>query len=183
VLDRTNLGKFKASTDAILQTVTTPGKSDGQRGHVHGGPVYYQDPVSGDEWVMIWPETSPLMRYKIDPATRKLTGLVTSAIASPGHPGGVLALSANGAIQGTAVLWASMASGSDPDGAWHMAVPGTLYAVDPSTTPPALLWSSDQKGARDAVGSVAKFNTPTVANGHVYLATFSGALRVYGLLH
>jgi hypothetical protein len=183
VLDRANLGKFKASADAILQTLTTPGKSDGQRGHVHGGPIYYADPVSGDEWVLIWPETSPLMRYKIDPATRTLTGLVVSSIASPGHPGGVLSLSANGATQGTAVLWAAAATGSNPDGGWHMAVPGTLYAIDPSANPPKLLWNSDQNFSRDAVGDFAKFTTPTVANGHVYLATFSGALRVYGLLH
>jgi len=63
-----------------------------------------------------------------------------------------------------------------------MTVPGTLFAVDPSTTPPSLLWSSDQNSARDAVGNFAKFSAPAVANGHVYLATFSGALRVYGLL-
>lgn len=30
------------------------------------------------------------------------------------------------AAAGTAVVWASMPSGSNPDGAWHMAVPGTL---------------------------------------------------------
>jgi hypothetical protein len=181
VLDRANLGKFNAGSDAILQSLTTPGKGDGQRGHVHGGPIYYKDPTSGDEWVLIWPESSPLMRYKIDPSTRTLTGLVTSPIASPGHPGGVLSLSANGTTKDTAVLWAAAASGSNPDGGWHMAVPGTLYAIDPSATPPSLLWSSDQNFSRDAVGDFAKFNTPTVANGHVYLATFSGALRVYGL--
>jgi hypothetical protein len=181
VLDRTNLGKFNASADAILQTLTTPGKSNGQRGHVHSGPVYYKDPTSGDEWVLLWPESSPLMRYKIDPTTRKLTGLVTSALGSPGHPGAALALSANGTSAGTAVLWAAAASGTDPDGAWHMAVPGTLYAVDPSKNPPALLWSSAQNSARDGLGNFAKFTPPTVANGHVYVATFSGALRVYGL--
>jgi cation transport regulator ChaC len=183
VLDRTNLGKFNAGSDAILQTLTTPGKSNGQRGHVHGGPVYYKDPSSGDEWVLIWPESSPLMRYKVDATTRKLTGLVTAALGSPGHPGATLALSANGSTAGTAVLWAAAASGTDPDGAWHMAVPGSLYAVDPSKNPPALLWSSTQNSARDGLGNFAKFNTPTVANGHVYVATFSGVLRVYGLLH
>ena len=33
-----------------------------------------------------------------------------------------------------------------------------------------------------AVGNFAKFCPPTVANGKVYLATFSNRLNVYGLL-
>jgi len=36
--------------------------------------------------------------------------------------------------------------------------------------------------SRDAVGNFAKFVAPTVANGKVYLATFSNRLNVYGLL-
>src|SRR5205814_8847266 len=44
-----------------------------------------------------------------------------------------------------------------------------------------LLWSSDTNAARDAVGNFGKFCPPVVANGHVYLCTFSNALRVYGL--
>ncbi len=35
---------------------------------------------------------------------------------------------------------------------------------------------------RDAVGNFAKFVPPTIANGKVYLATFSNKLNVYGLL-
>ena len=33
----------------------------------------------------------------------------------------------------------------------------------------------------DAVGNYAKFSCPTIANGKVYLATFSNKLMVYGL--
>jgi hypothetical protein len=44
------------------------------------------------------------------------------------------------------------------------------------------LWDSRQNSARDGVGNFAKFDTPTVANGKVYLATFSNQLLVYGLL-
>ena len=36
--------------------------------------------------------------------------------------------------------------------------------------------------ARDAIGNYAKFVAPTVANGKVYMATFSNRLKVYGLL-
>jgi hypothetical protein len=183
LLDRTNLGKYSTGGDAILQKLTTPGKTAGDRGHLHGGPIYYKDPASSSEWILVWPESSPLMRYSLNATTHRLENPITSPIATPGHPGAILTLSANGTQAGTATLWASMASGSNEDGAWHMAVPGTLYAVDPTTNPPRVLWSSDQNKARDAVGNVSKFNPATVANGHVYLATFSGALQVYGLLN
>ena len=34
---------------------------------------------------------------------------------------------------------------------------------------------------RDSLGTLAKFVAPTIANGKVYMATFSGRLNVYGL--
>jgi hypothetical protein len=44
------------------------------------------------------------------------------------------------------------------------------------------LWTSEQNSARDGVGNFGKFVPPTVADGKVFLATFSGELQVYGLL-
>ncbi len=44
------------------------------------------------------------------------------------------------------------------------------------------LWNSKQKPARDDIGNFAKFCPPTVANGKVYMASFSDYLAVYGLL-
>ena len=43
------------------------------------------------------------------------------------------------------------------------------------------LWDSTQNLARDDVGNFAKYNPPTIANGKVYVASFSGQLQVYGL--
>jgi hypothetical protein len=175
LLDSTNLGKFNAGGDKILQTITTPGKARGQGGHLHGGPIYYKDPATGTEWVYLYPEEGQMIGYKLNLTTRKLESLVEATFASPGHPGGVVTLSTNGSTAGTGILWASVPK-SD---AWHQVVPGALYAVD-ATDISHVLWSSDDNGARDAVGNYAKFCSPTVANGHVYLATFSNALRVYG---
>jgi hypothetical protein len=45
------------------------------------------------------------------------------------------------------------------------------------------LWNSLQNPTRDDLGSFAKFCPPTIANGKVYQATFSGQLAVYGLGH
>jgi hypothetical protein len=37
-------------------------------------------------------------------------------------------------------------------------------------------------GDRDRLGAFAKFVAPTIANGRVYVPTFSNQLAVYGLL-
>ena len=179
LLDATNLGKFNATTDAILQTLTMPGKASGGRGHVHGGAIYYNLPNGGGEKVFLWPEDSPLMAYTLNATTRTLGGLTTDPIPSatftPGHPGAILTLSANGSVAGTGILWATFPTQNGIDGAWHTTSAGALYAVD-ATNITKVLWS-------DSTGTwnVAKFAPPVVANGHVYVGTFSNSLRVYGL--
>ena len=45
------------------------------------------------------------------------------------------------------------------------------------------LWNSQMNAARDSLGNFPKFTPPTVYNGHVYQATFSKQLCVYGLLN
>jgi outer membrane protein assembly factor BamB len=58
---------------------------------------------------------------------------------------------------------------------------GILRAYDAENL--NLLWTSDLNHARDGFQLLAKFNPPTVANGRVYMATFSNEVEVYGLLH
>lgn len=94
-----------------------------------------------------------------------------------GMPGGILSISANGALAGTAILWASLSIGD----ATETIVPGILRAFDAEDLSREL-WNSKQNAARDDVGDLAKFNTPVVANGKLYVATSSGQLVVYGLL-
>jgi hypothetical protein len=179
VLDATNLGKYNTTGDRILQTLTTPGRANGARGHVHGGAIYYNLPNGGGEKVFLWPEDSPLMAYTLNAATRTLGGLMTDPIPSanftPGHPGAILTLSANGNVPGTGILWASFPTQNGIDGAWHTTSAGALYAIDPSNIT-NVLWSEST-----GTWNVAKFAPPVVANGHVYVGTFSKSLRVYGL--
>ena len=59
--------------------------------------------------------------------------------------------------------------------------PGILRAYD-ATDLSHELWNSKQNAARDDLGALAKFNTPLVANGKVYMATFSDGVVAYGLL-
>ena len=179
VLDATNMGKYNATADAILQTLTMPGKASGGRGHVHGGAIYYNLPSGGGERVFVWPEDSPLMAYSLDATTRTLGGLTTDSIPSaaftPGHPGAILTLSANGSVAGTGILWATFPTQNGIDGAWHKTSAGAVYAVDAANIT-NVLWN-DNTGT----WNVAKFAPPVVANGHVYVGTFSNSLRVYGL--
>jgi hypothetical protein len=170
LLDRTNLGKYNAAGNKNLQTLAPP------NGGVYGGPVYYHVP-GGPEWVYLWPVNSPLLGYQMDPATYLLKTTPTQQnIATPAHPGGILTLSSNGTA-GSGVLWASAPQAD----AWHTTAAGTLYAFDASDIS-KVLWTSEQNSTRDTLGNFAKFTTPTVVNGRVFMATFSNAVRVYGLL-
>jgi uncharacterized protein (TIGR03437 family) len=86
-----------------------------------------------------------------------------------------MAVSANGSASYSGIFWLTSTTNGNEDG------DGTLHAynaLDLSTE----LWNSDMNAARDGLGTLAKFSAPTIANGKVYVATFSGSLTVYGLL-
>ena len=61
-------------------------------------------------------------------------------------------------------------------------IPGTLHALEASNLANEL-WSSDLNSTRDQLGGFAKFVGPTVANGRVYVPTFSNTVEVYGPLN
>lgn len=82
-------------------------------------------------------------------------------------------VSANGEAAGTGILWETTVNRTVG------GRPGTLHAFDAVTLNE--LWNSDQNSG-DKLGTFAKFVSPTVANGKVYVPTFSNAVAVYGLL-
>lgn len=87
-----------------------------------------------------------------------------------------LAVSSNGATDGTGIVWFTTGDYR------QNGVPGTLHALDASNLANEL-WNSDMSGTRDTLGGLAKFVAPTVANGRVYVPTFSNTLVTYGLLN
>jgi outer membrane protein assembly factor BamB len=101
----------------------------------------------------------------------------TNAVQMPAQFGGILSVSSNGTMADTGVLWAVVPTGV---AARAGGSPGVLYAFDAADVSKPPLWSSDMD-PKDALGGNAKFSTPTVANGKVYVATFTGKLMVYGL--
>ena len=114
-----------------------------------------------------------------DHGALSLWDLSHSTAALPVDLGGCgadLSVSSNGATSGTGILWATYAASGD---AGSQVSPGILRAFDAGDITREL-WNSSQS-ASDVPGNYAKFCSPTIANGHVYLATFSNKVVVYGL--
>ncbi len=85
-----------------------------------------------------------------------------------------VAISADSTNPGTAIVWYSVANYNVTQ------QPGILHALDASDLTHEL-WNSDMV-ATDAMGRFAKYVVPTIANGRVYVPTFSNELVIYGLL-
>jgi hypothetical protein len=165
--------------------------------HIHGSPVVYDSPNHGP-LVYVWGENDVLRTYRYDPVSHSFPGQPNQRNAEGvpaahgdlfasddvkerlGMPGAMLSLSADGKNPGTAILWASL---PPFDNANHMIVDGLLVAYDAtgfnSQGRLVLLWHSHQNPVDDP-GKFAKFCCPTIADGKVFLASFSNALRVYG---
>lgn len=178
LVNRDNMGGLSfttADTNVIQSFQVAPGSHQ-----ILGSPVWWDGPDGS--YGYIWVSASDFLRqYKFDPASGKflLPNYARSSTAAPGGtPGGILSISANGTNAGSGIVWASHQLG----GSANQAVrPGILRAFNAQNVTNEL-WNSELVSARDSVGNFAKFCPPTVANGKVYLATFSGRLDVYGLL-
>jgi outer membrane protein assembly factor BamB len=143
--------------------------------HIHGSPVYWKSDISGP-LVYVWPEQTRLKAFRYAPSTYfQKKPFVRGPKAPNGMPGGFLSISANGSRDG--ILWTTSPLSKD---ALTETVPGVLRAFDATTL--QQLWSSDSDTNAPAdVFNFAKNCPPTIANGKVYLATFSDKLNVYGL--
>ncbi len=148
--------------------------------HIHGSPIYWHSGTQG-EMMYVWGENDRGKAYKFDGSTFDTTPLMKTAVTSPitgcGMPGGLLSLSAKGGTNG--ILWASCVYTGD---AVHDIVPGVLRAYDANDLNTEL-WNSYQNKSRDDLGKLAKYVPPTIANGRVYMATFSNSVCAYGLLN
>jgi len=99
----------------------------------------------------------------------------SQSVFKPGMPLDGMAISGDGSNSYSGILWLTSTNVPDQNG------PGTLHAVSASNLSQEL-WNSGMNAARDGLGTLAKFAAPTVANGKVYVPTFSNSLMVYGLI-
>lgn len=180
----------------VYQTWLGSGNVSGAR-HIHGSPVWWDGP--GGPYIYIWNENDFGRGYSFNKATGLFntaqTAQLTTLIKPPnGMPGGIMSLSANGNTAGTGIIWALTPLCGDANPTTR---PGILRAFD-ATDLRKELWNSEQIATtpatnpcttydpssyqiRDRMGYLAKFNPPMVANGKVYVGTFSDQLVVYGL--
>jgi len=196
LLERSGLGYFDSTQDdqqaGVLQrffaaqpcqaNLSTPDCH-----HVHGSPVYWDGPKGPR--IYVWPENDYAKAFQFDASTGRVDcgaegDPLCAAISvsktrdpedAPGGtrrsmPGGFLSLSANGKTEGTGILW-----GLHPyQGNANQDVrEGILRAYDASDLE-IELWNSKQEPARDDVGRYAKTAAPTVANGSVFVPSFTG---------
>ena len=177
--DNNNLGKMQANNGGAKQVIDINAKGSGDH-HLHGTPVYYVN-KNRKEYIYAWAEGGLLKQlpFKRSAGVFDTAHIITGTTILPnGMPGAMLAISSSGTNNSTGILWASHPLSGDAN---HAVVPGILQAFDANDVTREL-WNSDMNPGRDSVGKFAKFVCPTIANGKVYLATFSGRLDVYGLL-
>ena len=172
LLNKDNMGGFSASGNQVQQTIQL-----NQDANMHCQAAYYKG--ASNEFIYIWAENDVLHAYPFNRNTNLLdpTKALVSTVSGPkGQSGAVLSVSSNGSKDGTGIIWASYASSGDAE---HDVSPGILRAFDANNITKEL-WNNNQS-PNDASGKYAKFASPTVANGHVYLPTFSNQVVVYGL--
>lgn len=174
LLNKDAMGGYQPGADQVQQVVAL-----GPNANMHCQPAYYHG--ASRDFVYIWSENDPLRSIVFDRVGNRLDRNFETFFASggpTGQSGAVLSVSSNGTTAGTGILWASYAYTGDAE---HDVSPGILRAFDASDITKEL-WNNRQNFGRDGAGSFAKFASPTIANGHVYLPTFSRQVVVYGLL-
>jgi hypothetical protein len=85
-----------------------------------------------------------------------------------GYPGGMLAVSSFAGAPGTSIVWG-------------VERPGIVHAFDALNVSNEL-WNSTQNAGRDGLGDFSKFGQPIVADGKLFVPTFSNTVVAYGLL-
>ncbi len=178
LLDRTTMGGFVAGATPETQIIQRFAPTAAGNWIV-GSPIFWNSPAGAR--IYTWPGKTPLEAYAFDLTAQKFSSTtpVSQSIDNPQNDpqGGHLSLSANGSTAGTGIVWANhgLASAGGGD-----AVAGAVYAFNAEDLSKKL-WDSTQVTA-DALASYAKYTPPTVANGKVYVGTFSDEVDVYGLL-
>ena len=165
VLDRQNMGHLQAGNHQVLQRFAAIGFGIFNMAYWEraGSPIVYlrgfNDAVKAFRMNGSQFETKPFSQSPF----------------SAGLPFDGMAVSVDGAAQFSAILWVTATADGDTNG------PGVLHALA-ATDVSKELWNSNMNAGRDGLGNLGKFMAPTVANGKVYVPTFSNRLVVYGLL-
>ncbi len=173
LMNRDTMGGYNASTNQVVQQFY----QNSTFAHNLTSLTYFHG-IQND-FVYTWSDNVTLKALPYSTSLKQfdLLNVKQSPIQGPvGYNGAFLSVSSNGAIDSTAILWASHAASGNAN---QSTRPGILRALKASDITKEI-WNSSMSSIDDP-GNYAKFNCPTIANGKVYLATFSNRLMVYGL--
>ncbi len=172
LINTASMGGFNSTTDSCIQTFMVTDTSDSLN-HIHGGPSFFNntlyvggesDQLKAFSWNGSTINTTPASQTSFEAVTNSM-------------PGWQHCVSSNGNSNG--IVWTTRVFSGNANNATQ---PGIIHAFD-ATNLNTELWNSKQNAARDDFGNFAKNPPPTVANGKVYVPTFSNQLVVYGLLN
>lgn len=167
ILDRTDLGGRSQGPGQSDDVVQKLGPYNGQWGHPaayggEGGWVYYT-------------ENSNKIRafsYSVDSSGKPQFTAAGNTVQSWGYTSGSPVITSNGTTTGSAVLWSMYTSGpTGADGKLR-----AFKAIPDSNGELEMLYEH-------AIGTAAKFATPVIDNGRVYIGTRDGHLMAYGSLN
>jgi hypothetical protein len=172
-----NLGHVSSGDSATAQVFQAVDKTQriGVTYHVHNATVAWQSPAGLNLYV--WGENDLLRAYRFNTGSGTFNTPAFAAgnrLPPQGMPGGMITLSSNGSTAGSGILWATTPLSGDAN---HSVVPGILRAFNAETL--ALLWEGTAEA--DNTRTFGKFNPPIVANGRVYVPSFSNLISAYGL--
>ncbi|HKC01348.1 MAG TPA: hypothetical protein VKD23_21365 [Terriglobales bacterium] len=157
LINRDDMGKFGADADNVVQSISGAVATE-----VAGVPSYWNNNLymaGDDDYIKQYSLVNGLLTQQPVSQTTVFFGGAGPASTS---------ITANGNSNG--ILWAIRHTN-----------PATLFAFDPTNLASKLYDSSQALLARDKSVPVARFVTPTISNGRVYIGGIA-ALEAYGLL-
>lgn len=166
VLDRTNLGKFNANSNNIVQTFAL------------GGAIFSTAAFWQNRLYMAGVGQS-LAAFTLSATTSQFTPVAAQSAATFGFPGATPSVSSSGTTNG--IVWVLDTNATSAPNASGVDGPAVLHAYDALNLATELFHSDSTIGATNAAGNAVKFCVPTVANGKVYVGTQT-ELTVFGLL-
>jgi hypothetical protein len=169
LFDTGHLGHMTANADGVLQAVEVNG------GRIMAGPALWDGPSGRN--VYLWGEADFIKGFHLGDRALDPTPFAKGPIPNHGSPGGSLTVTSNGKEAGTGIVWATHTNNKSAD---HGNAPGVLRAFNAENL--QQLWNSEQKPARDRLGTLVKFVPPMVMAGKVYVPNYDNAVNVYGLL-
>jgi hypothetical protein len=160
LLDRDALGGFNPAGDQVLQELPDAVGTGAER--CFATPAYWQGKL------YFFGANDALKAFSVSKGLMSTSPIMQGADTFS-FPGANPVISANGNTNG--IVWVLQ---------WNQNAPGVLRAYDAANLSKEL-YTSNQAGARDALGHVIKFSEPTVVNGKVFVGT-ANQVVVYGLL-